>query len=430
MAILKSLVIRGASQRLGGMVLYTRSGETIARELAPAVSNPRTRVQMEQRVKLGNVVAMYRANRFWMAGSFEDKEEKESDYNAFVRANLSSNKVALTKQHIAAGAGVVAPYQITSGSIPAIDCVGTQTGIYSNIYTGNLIITSATTVQQFTSAILANNNGIVEGMQLSLVVNLQRRNESLAVPYIVARAYEVILSLSDSTLLSEYFPDGILEIREDTGRPLAFNGSMMGDGAAAFILSQTVSGKTKVSSQSLVFYGNQSIYSIYTSAIAVNAAIGSYGSTDTRFLDSNEAKEASGVVITNYVQAMGYSSHLYTQMQEVPTNMAEGTLLSIYFAQPLNRPATVSMLIEGEQEEVELTSLNWRADDTSVVITIPGGHTLSASAEVNIYFTNVEGTIDFGFIAVPPSAQQNAVAPSSRDVVESNKEGQEGKQKK
>lgn len=430
MAILKSLVIRGASQRLGGMVLYTRSGETIARELAPAVSNPRTRVQMEQRVKLGNVVAMYRANRSWMAGSFEDKAEKESDYNAFVKANISNNKVALTKQHIAAGAGVVAPYQITSGSIPAVDNIGTQTGIYSNIYTGNLILTSTTTVQQFTSAILANNNGIVEGMQLSLVVNFQRRNESLAVPYIVARAYEVILSLSDTTPLSEYFPEGILEVREDSGRPLAYDGSLFGDGAAAFILSHTISGKTKVSSQTLVMYGNQSIYSIYTSAIAVTSAIQSYGTTDTRFLDSNEAKEASGVVLTNYVQAMGYNQHLYTQMQEVPTDMGTSTSLVVYFAQAVTQPATVSMIVEGEQDEVTLTNVEWRPDNASVRIPIPAGHTVSSRAEVDLYFSNVEGIIEFGFIAVPPSAQQNSVAPGSRDVEESTEEAQDKKKTK
>ena len=430
MAILKSLVIRGASQRLGGMVLYTRSGETIARELAPAVSNPRTRVQMEQRVKLGNVVAMYRANRSWMAGSFEDKAEKESDYNAFVKTNISNNRVALTKQHIAAGAGVVAPYQITSGSIPAVDNIGYTNGVYSNIYTGNLILTTATTVQQFTAAILNNNNGIVEGMQLSLVINLQRRNESLAVPYIVARAYEVILSMTDATLLSEYFPEGILTIRESEGRPLAYDGSSVGDGAAAFILSHTISGKTKVSSQTLVMYGNQSIYSIYTSAIAVNSAIQSYGTTDARFLDSNEAKEASGVVITNYVQAMGFNSRLYTQMQEVPTDMSQGTLLSIFFAQPMTRPATASMIVEGETDEVQLPSLTWREDNTSVVITLPAGHTLSSRAEVDIYFTNVEGIIEFGFIAVPPSSQQNAVAPGSRDVEDSTAVDQDKKQKK
>lgn len=430
MAILKSLVIRGASQRLGGMVLYTRSGETIARELAPAVSNPRTRVQMEQRVKLGNVVAMYRANRYWMAGSFEDKAAKESDYNAFVKANITANKVALTKQHIAAGAGVVAPYQITSGSIPAVDNVGITTGIYSNIYTGNLILSATTTVQQFTAAILANNNGIVEGMQLSLVVNLQRRNESLAIPYIVARTYEVILSLTDNTLLSEYFPAGILIVRDAEGSPLAYDGTTLGDGAAAFILSHTISGKTRVSSQTLVMYGSQSIYSIYTSALAVTAAIQSYGTNDSRFLDSTEAKEASGIVINNYVQAMNYNSRLYLQMQEVPTNMEANTLFFLYFAQSVSQPASITMIIEGEEEEVEVQIQEWRQDYLTAVVRIPEGHTLSTRKEVDFYISNVEGIMEFGFIAVPPSSQQNAIDPGSRDNEETNAEAQERKQKK
>ena len=399
MAILKSLVIRGASKRLGGMVLYSRAGETIARELAPAVSNPRTRVQMEQRVKLGNVVAMYRANRSWMAGAFEDKKENESDYNAFVRMNLSTNNVALTKGHIAAGAGVVAPYQVTSGSIPSIEHTGSQTGVVTNIYMGTLVLTSATTVAQFTQAILANNNTIEEGMQLSLIVNLQRRNEALAMPYIVVRKYELLLNTTDSTLLSEYIPLELLMIRDSQYHPLAYDGSTLGDGAACFILSKTISGRTKVSSQSLVLYGNQSIYSIYTSAIAVNAAIASYGTNEERFLDSNEAKEANAIVIENYIQALSYHGSLFVSSSDIPIDFTIERYPVVIFSQPVEENLTGSLILASDGVEHTITTITFNDDRTRATLTLPALANVEYPADFSIVLESIAEQFDFSATA-------------------------------
>lgn len=92
MAKIKSLWLRGSSQRLGGAVTYMLKGVQIARELAAKVDNPRTPKQMNQRVKLANVVAFYRANRPWMERlAFETKKQNWSTYNAFVSANFAAN---------------------------------------------------------------------------------------------------------------------------------------------------------------------------------------------------------------------------------------------------------------------------------------------------------------------------------------------------
>lgn len=401
MAILKNVVMRGASQRLGGIVLYTRSGETIARELAPSVSNPRTRIQMEQRVKLANVVAVYKANKFWMPGAFEDKTEKETDYNAFVRFNLTDSKVAITKDAAAAGAGVVAPYKISSGSLGEIELEGQQTGVRSNLYTGNLIITPATTIAQFSAALISNNNGIARGMQLSLIINLQRRNEVTTRPYIVARAYEVIIDDQSTRLLSDYIPAGLLETLELDGRPLFFNGSTLGDGAAAFIMSQTEGGKTKVSTQSLCFYGNQSIYSIYTSAIAVESAIRSYGTNETRFLDSNEASEYNNVVLENYIQAFGFNTRLYPAGSLIPGILSYNGTLYMYFAQPVGQNVQADLLIDGEEDAIPLANVTFNGERTRMAFSIPSGHSVAVDTECTIEVTYDETTMEFPFIAQP-----------------------------
>lgn len=401
MAILKNVVMRGASQRLGGIVLYTRSGETIARELAPAVSNPRTRIQMQQRVKLANVVAMYKANRSWMPGAFEDKAEKETDYNAFVRFNLTDSKVALTKDAAAAGAGVVAPYKISSGSLGEIELEGSQTGVRTNLYTGNLVIAPGTTVAQLSTALISNNNGITKGMQLSLIINLQRRNEVTTRPYIVVRAYEMIIDDTSTKLVSDFIPAGLLETLDLEGKPLFFNGSTIGDGAAAFILSKTIGGKTSVSTQTLCFYGNQSIYSIYTSAIAVESAIRSYGTNETRFLDANEAAEYNNVVIENYIQALGFRNDLYSPNDVIPGIIILDISIYMYFSQPIADPSSVELIIDGEDNPIAITNFSLNTEKTRMQLSIPRGYSVAAETECSFLVTYGETTLEFPFIAAP-----------------------------
>lgn len=297
MAILNSSMFRGARKQAGGWVLYKVGGQTIAREVASQVSNPRTPAQMDNRVRLQNVVSVYRANKNWMKGAFENKKQKESDYNAFVSANLSSSQVAFTKQQAAAGAAVAAPYKISSGSLGSIEQQVSESELQTNIYLGTLTINQTTTVGDFASAVIGNNNNIVQGMQLSLIMNIQQVNQVTGIPYIITRAYEVILDAASTELLSAYYPDGILASGGGQDNILYADLSEQGSGAASFILSHTVSATTRVSEQSLVQYGSLAVYNSYISAAAIAEAVASYGENQVNFLDSNSANEQNAVPI-------------------------------------------------------------------------------------------------------------------------------------
>lgn len=343
MAVLKNLVMRGASQRLGGMVLYQLKGQTLARELAPAVSNPRTPAQMDNRVRLQNVVSVYRANRAWMPGAFENKKERESDYNAFVSANLSSSQVAFTKAQAAAGAAVAAPYQISSGSLGSIEQSVTDSVLETNLYLGNMDITPATTVSEFAAALIANNNNIVQGMQLSLILNIQQVNQVTGIPYIITRAYEVLIDQFSTDLLSAYMPDSILSAGAATGSPLTADLSEQGSGAASFILSQTVASTTRISEQSMVLYGDRSIYNSYISAAAVSEAVASYGENQVNFLDSNSAGEQGSIPIAN---GIGYL--LFTGIIARPGGSVTGPLAaSTTYRAVLLRPVDPESIVTG-----------------------------------------------------------------------------------
>ena len=403
MAVLKNLVMRGASQRLGGMVLYQLKGQTLARELAPAVSNPRTPAQMDNRVRLQNVVSVYRANRAWMAGAFENKKERESDYNAFVSANLSTSQVAFTKAQAAAGAAVAAPYQITSGSLGSIEQQVSESELQTNIYLGTLTINQATTVGAFAAAIIASNNNIVQGMQLSLILNIQQVNQATGIPYIITRTYEMLLDPQSQDLLSAYYPDGLLASGGGQDNILYADLSDQGSGAASFILSHTVSATTRVSEQSMVQYGDTGIYSQYTSPAAIAAAVASYGENQINFLDSNSAGEQNEVPIANGIAYMQYNYARYAEGSYLGTEIARNLYMAFNMLLPLDTDTLTNASVFNLTDDQTLTIASQviTTDRQAVLIKLVADFQPDARKAVRAVFVVSDKTYTFNFVVGP-----------------------------
>lgn len=389
MAVLKSLIVKGGRKQIGGIVLYNRKGETIARELAAQVSNPRTPDQMQQRVRLANLVAVYRANRAWMKGAFEDKKERESDYNAFVSNNMANTKVAMSKSEVDSGAAVVGPYKITSGSLPVIECTLNGTNLTTNINLGNFTIGVSTTVGELSAAIINNNNGIVSGMQLSVIVNLQQAMASLGIPYIVVRAYEVILNPEDTTLLSDLVPDEILSTAGSTNKVLVMDTTNLGDGAGAFILSHSSGGTTRVSSQSLVFFGSNATYRSYTSDSAWQRAMASYGESETTFLNSNSSATAQSVVTTLSLLGIDFDDHTYTAGQKLNGVLTNGDVITFNFNRSFGADATIAAYyqIASDATKYNMVTIEPALDGRSFNATI--GSTSLPGESTNVTFVAV-----------------------------------------
>lgn len=342
MAILKSLIVRGGRKQIGGMVLYSRKGETVARELAAQVSNPRTPNQMQQRVKLSNLVSVYRANMAWMAGAFENKKSRESDYNAFVSNNIANQAVALSKGDVDSGAAVVAQYVISSGSLPKIEATLNGTNLTSNIFLGAFTMTSQTTIGDLSAAIINNNNGIVAGMQLSVIVNLQLAMAGTGVPYVSVRAYEIIINTEDTTPVTDAVPDGILTATGVTNKVLTLDTSTLGDGAGAFILSQSTGGTTRVSSQSLVFFGSNAVYRSYSSPAAWSRAMASYGESEVTFLNSSSAGSAQSVETTLALLGVSIGEGSYTAGNQLEADIHANDAVTFNFNRAFPADATIT----------------------------------------------------------------------------------------
>lgn len=346
MAVLQNLWIRGGKQRLGGVVLYQMNGQTLARELAPRVGNPRTTAQMRQRVKLSNLVAFYKANKNWMRNAFEDKAQRESDYNAFVAANIGNTLVALTKSEVASGAAVAAPYQVTRGSILSIEHTLQGSTIKTNLNLGNFQIAAGTTIGQLSRAILNNNLTLSEGMQLSLIVNVQQSGNASQQPYIVVRVYEFLLSRTSTEPLTNYFPESVTTVAAGTDNyALALNTATYSEGGATFILSHSVGGVTRVSSQRLQLFGSQSVYAAHTTAAAMAAAIESYGVGADVFLDTNNANALVDVLGTMTILSVKYKGLIYVAGDEWEYVLEEDQPFEITMSQPIPDGATLAVQI-------------------------------------------------------------------------------------
>ena len=347
MAVLQNLWIRGGKQRLGGVVLYQMNGQTLARELAPQISNPRTTSQMRQRVKLSNLVAFYKANKVWMRNAFEDKAQRESDYNAFVAANIGNTLVALSKSEVASGAAIAAPYQITRGSILSIEHSLQDGMISTNLNLGNIQWGSDITIGQLSTAILNNNLTLSEGMQLSLIVNIQQAGQASQQPYIVVRVYEFLLNRTSTEPLSNYFPDSVTVLPAGTNNfVLGLDTSEYAEGGATFILSHSVGGVTRVSSQRLQLFGSQSVYNSHTTAAAMAAAIESYGVGSDVFLDTNNANAIVDVLGTMTILGVEYNGETIHQGDSVDWDFEADKDIAFIMSQPIPAGATINAIAQ------------------------------------------------------------------------------------
>ena len=98
-----------ATGKIGNTVVRVRKGVRVESAYQPNVSNPRSSGQVIQRGKFSDAVGFYKramSNFFKMA--FEDKKTNETDFNAFMRHNVSRGYV-YSRQMVTGGQGAL-PY--------------------------------------------------------------------------------------------------------------------------------------------------------------------------------------------------------------------------------------------------------------------------------------------------------------------------------
>lgn len=286
MAILNGM-IRKMKGSAGDLTFKTVSGRTIVSEKTTTVKNSRTISQQKVRMKWANMIQMYKGIAPLLNNGFETKAAGVSDYNMFVKVNSQRTPVYLTKSLVASGACVVAPYQITQGSLPSIVTKGEGFKAVTDISLGNLTISASTTVAEFSNAVVQNNKEYEYGDQLSFFDVSQKTNAATGVPYGYFKAEAVVLDKEkNSPLLAIVSKTGFTS----SGGYLA-HGDDEGNGAFCWVHSRNRNHKTIISSQTLI--DNNKLLASYTSPEAYEEAVASYGGYKETFLTPSEGSTSS-----------------------------------------------------------------------------------------------------------------------------------------
>ena len=268
---------------IGDLTFKQVNGMTIVSEKITQMTNPRSDGQMRVRTRWNNIVAMYKGIRPKLKKGFESKPAGLSDFNMFMKMNMQKEPVYLTKQAVAGGACIAAPYQITQGSLPAIVITGTGNGSVTDIHLGTLSLSNATTIAQFAKAVVDSNPDYQYGDQISFFKVEQKTNAETGIPYCQFTAWKVVLDAADT---ETKLWDVVAREGFSTSDGCLAHSNANFVGAFGWVHSRKSNGKTLVSSQSLIA-ANDTILAEYQGNLAYNLARSSYGMSEDVYLTPN-----------------------------------------------------------------------------------------------------------------------------------------------
>lgn len=279
-------LLRKTVGSIGDLTFKQVNGMTIVSEKITQMTNPRSDGQMRVRTRWNNIVANYKAIRPKLKKGFETKAAGLSDFNMFMKMNMQKEPVYLTKQNVAGGACVAAPYQITQGSLPTIVTTGTGQSVSTDISLGVATISASTTVAEFAQAVVGNNPTYQYGDQITFFLVRQYVNAETSVPYVAVSSSKVVLDAADTTPLWDIVQRNGFSSADGV---LAHTGND-GDCCFCWVHSRKSNGKLLISSQTLVSANTK--LAEYQGELAYNLARSSYGMSEDVYL--SPTGEASG----------------------------------------------------------------------------------------------------------------------------------------
>ena len=297
--------VNGVATQLSGKVgqlIYrqTKYGTVVYEAPSKASIPQRTEAQMQVRTQWGNMAAIYRQFNQTLKKGFEGLNGKMNDYNAFIQANTNVVKVYVPKSVRLNGGSVLAPYQITRGTLPSVAMVKNSGGVLvSDIALGGLVIGAETTVADLANAVIAYNAGFEAGDQLTFFYGQQTTDAVTGIPRARIYGFKVMLNPGDSTPLYEVVSEiGFSSVDGKLGMSQSIT-----DGAAVWVHSREdgTSG-LKVSTQFL--FVDSSVLAGYQGSQAMAASANSYGGINTSAVYLNPrsgAGSGAGSVVVNPV---------------------------------------------------------------------------------------------------------------------------------
>ena len=228
---------------------------------------------MNIRTQWANLGAIYKQFDSMLRRGFEELPPHMSVYNAFIQANLGVVKVYITRLMRINGGAILAPYQITRGSLPSISMARNASNILvSSVRLGTLTINATTTVAQFSQAVIDNNTSFIEGDQLTFFHGIQSIDTVTRTPRATIRGYKVVLNTAEDAKLW----DVVDMIGFSAADNCLATSQQITNGAAVWVHSrEAAEGALKVSTQ--LFFVENSALATYQGRTAFTASANSYG---------------------------------------------------------------------------------------------------------------------------------------------------------
>ncbi len=148
---------------IGDLTFYQMNGQTIVRKKGSgATSTTKSAKQLLVRSQWNNIINAWKS----LIGDgqqppFANRKTGQTNYHAFMSANMNQRAVFLTDEMGKSGASVLAPYKVSQGGLAPVLVKAVDGVNQTNIALGGLTITADTTLAELSAAIIANNRGSI-----------------------------------------------------------------------------------------------------------------------------------------------------------------------------------------------------------------------------------------------------------------------------
>lgn len=231
--------------------------------------------QREQRIRLAGLVNLYKALAAFEKKAWEGKPARVSDYNMFVKKNLSAANVYFTKEQASMGACYPMRCLVAQGSMSPITLSWITEDIVSDLSVGEFVVESQATVGDLSTAIIDNNYGYWEGDKITFglcrIVWLQvgeTRFPSVQTEYI-----ELDLNKASEALIGDVCSSAHASFSNANGKLTV---TAQGD-ACVIVHTRELDSKLLCSTQMMVLNTRQGATQPYSTDEAKEAAAESYG---------------------------------------------------------------------------------------------------------------------------------------------------------
>ena len=181
-------------------IYYEVNGVTFGRSKPSKMGNPKTEAQMEQRIKMNNILNMYKYIKGYLQQNFEGIIGNKNASSFFRSYNLMKTPVWLTKEQKESYKFVLAPYVVAQGRITSVHYEFRDGVFVSDINVGDQEINDQTEESILSSIISRNNEGWTNNDSLQVILLRQKRVAALDEEIAHPTCCSIVVSLDNANM--------------------------------------------------------------------------------------------------------------------------------------------------------------------------------------------------------------------------------------